>query len=193
MEKRGSQTIISSSKALFWKHGIKRVSVEEICEHAGISKMTFYRHFKNKNEVAEKVLLKILDKGISDYLAIMNQPIPYPKKIEKIIELKHHSSDHISQEFLKDIYQNEKLGLVKHVQEYTVKFTAQLVKDFKDAQKKGFIRKDLKIEFILILLDNFNTLLFDKRITDTYKDSHDAIMEITNFLFYGILPRDKEV
>jgi len=36
--------IIDTSKKLFWKYGIKRVTIEEICREAGVSKMTFYKH-----------------------------------------------------------------------------------------------------------------------------------------------------
>ena len=36
------QSIIKASRDLFMRYGIKRVTVEEICETAGVSKMTFY-------------------------------------------------------------------------------------------------------------------------------------------------------
>ena len=49
--------IIATSKELFWKFGIKRVTVEEICSQAHVSKMTFYKFFPNKIELA-KIILK---------------------------------------------------------------------------------------------------------------------------------------
>ena len=44
------QDIKKKGKELFWKYGTKRVTVEEICREAGVSKMTYYKFFKNKNE-----------------------------------------------------------------------------------------------------------------------------------------------
>lgn len=44
------QFILSAGKELFWKHGVKRVTVEEICVQASVSKMTFYKFFMNKRE-----------------------------------------------------------------------------------------------------------------------------------------------
>ncbi|MBL0024612.1 MAG: helix-turn-helix transcriptional regulator [Saprospiraceae bacterium] len=46
--------IITTAKKLFWKHGSSRVTIEELCREAGVSKMTFYRHFNNKNEIIGK-------------------------------------------------------------------------------------------------------------------------------------------
>ena len=43
--------IFKTAKDLFWKYGIKRVSIEEICKEAKVSKMTFYKFFPNKIEL----------------------------------------------------------------------------------------------------------------------------------------------
>ena len=33
------QDIVATAKTLFWKHGIKRVTIEELCKEASASKM----------------------------------------------------------------------------------------------------------------------------------------------------------
>ena len=55
MEKRSAklQAILDAAKSLFWKHGIRRVTIEEICEVAGVSKMTYYKYFSNKTAIAK--------------------------------------------------------------------------------------------------------------------------------------------
>jgi AcrR family transcriptional regulator len=58
--------------------------VEEICKKANVSKMTFYRHFNHKNELAEIVLKKILEEGFQNYSTIMDQEISFPEKIKNI-------------------------------------------------------------------------------------------------------------
>ena len=77
--------IMDAAKALFWKYGIVKVTVEAICEHAEVSKMTFYRNFDNKKHVAEKVLTAIAAKSMHDYRRIMDSDIPFNKKIPKEI------------------------------------------------------------------------------------------------------------
>ncbi|MEQ8688511.1 MAG: TetR/AcrR family transcriptional regulator, partial [Imperialibacter sp.] len=43
----------------------KSSGLDEICQEAGVSKMTFYRLFVNKADVAEKVLSGELEAGLS--------------------------------------------------------------------------------------------------------------------------------
>lgn len=40
--------LIETAAQLFFKHGFKRVTVEEICRTAKVSKVTFYRYFAAK-------------------------------------------------------------------------------------------------------------------------------------------------
>ena len=73
--------ILNAAYTLFWKYGIGKVTVEEICTKAEISKMTFYRCFENKNHVARKVLVQIMEKGVLDYRRIMDTDLPFNEKI----------------------------------------------------------------------------------------------------------------
>jgi len=43
--------ILAAAHALFYKHGIHVVSVDQIAEAASSNKMTLYRHFKSKDEL----------------------------------------------------------------------------------------------------------------------------------------------
>ena len=52
--------IIQAGRHLFWKYGMKRVSIEEICREAGVSKMTFYKYFANKTALALYILKTVL-------------------------------------------------------------------------------------------------------------------------------------
>ena len=76
--------ITDTARKLFWKHGIRRVTVEEICEKAGVSKMTFYRMFDNKIELAKTVLDHIFEESFQKYRTIMDQEYRFPKRSDKL-------------------------------------------------------------------------------------------------------------
>lgn len=181
------QSTVSKAKELFWKHGIKRITIEEICTETPVSKMTFYKFFKNKNELAEFILEEIMRKGIEKYMDVMKQNIPYTEKIKQIILLKHESTKDISDEFLKDILQDKEQNLQKKIQTYRDKSTALIMLDLKKAQSEGWIRKDLNLEFLLYMLNDLNNKLFDPKLENLYSNKHDLIMELTNYFFYGIM------
>ncbi|WP_020539018.1 TetR/AcrR family transcriptional regulator [Lewinella cohaerens] len=185
---KGVQAITESAKALFWKHGIRRVTVEEICKEAGVSKMTFYRNFSNKNEIAQHVLTKVVEHSTSRYEKIMNQDIAFPAKIVELVILEREESKGISQEFLKDIYQNEDSSLQSLIEQYQEEGRERIMRDMKKAQEKGWIRKDLKLSFLLYTLNDLDKKARDEELLAMYEKPEDLIMELTNFFFYGILP-----
>jgi len=178
--------IFESAKALFWKFGISRVTVEEICREAKVSKMTFYRIFNNKNEVAEKILIDTFDANIKKYRNIMEQPGHFSQKIQQLVLLKQEGTADISEEFIRDIFLKDEGGLKKLIEDYKKVSYDYFVCDIKEAQSNGEIRKDIKVEFIVYMLNFMSQIFFDEHIKAMYPDSHDAIMEITKFFFYGL-------
>ncbi|MDD4656997.1 MAG: TetR/AcrR family transcriptional regulator [Bacteroidales bacterium] len=181
------QEIVSAAKTLFWKYGIKRVSIEEICTSAPVSKMTFYKFFKNKEVLAEYVLKEILTQWHNNYISIMNQNIDFSQKIKQVIALEQHASENMGEEFIQDIYKNEYLKLQELISKERNRYHAEIVKDMIDAQKKGEIRKDIKPEFILYLLEDIANKVVDKNLSKLYSSKQELIMELTNYFFYGIM------
>jgi TetR/AcrR family transcriptional repressor of nem operon len=50
------QKILDSARRLFNKRGFSEVSIEEIMEHAGLTRGGFYRHFRSKDELYAKTV-----------------------------------------------------------------------------------------------------------------------------------------
>jgi len=182
--------IVEAAKELFWKFGIKRVSIEEICKEANVSKMTFYKHFKNKNELIKFILDFITGSAMEEYNEIMNRDIPYKEKVDLTIKLKMKSSDHMSSEFFRDFSQTATHELKDYYQKIAQKNLSVFMNDFIEAQKKGEIRKDLNPMFIIYFLNQMLEMTKDENLIAMYPHPQDLIMELTNFLFYGIMPRE---
>ncbi|MCG2459493.1 TetR/AcrR family transcriptional regulator [Flavobacteriaceae bacterium F89] len=180
--------IMDAGKALFWKHGIGRVTVEEICEVAGVSKMTFYRNFGNKIEVAEKVLVKWYEEATADYRKIMDSPMPFYKKIHLIVQLEHDWSQDLSKEFINDIYGKSDPALKNILEEFQQASMLAFREDLRSAQEKGEIRKDLKLDFVIYMLNGLNEKMSDKNLVEMYDSPQELAVELANFIFYGIMP-----
>jgi AcrR family transcriptional regulator len=100
------QQLLATAQDLLMRHGIRRITVEEICSEANISKMTFYKYFKNKIELIKYLLNQIFSEQMTAYREIMEQQIPYPDKVKDMIQLKYEHTKMISQEFIHDLYKN---------------------------------------------------------------------------------------
>jgi AcrR family transcriptional regulator len=181
--------ILAAARDLFWKHGFRRVSVKEICERAGVSKMTYYKHFPNKIELAKMVFDNEVKDGIEKFHNLMGEEIPAPEKIEKMILMKAEGTNNISQEFMEDFYLGSEPELKNFVAEKTRESWESLLKDWKIAQRKGVFRDDFKPELLLQISFKMVELLKDKNLLQLYGSTQELILEFSRFFAYGISPR----
>jgi AcrR family transcriptional regulator len=184
------QSLISTARALFRKHGFRRVTIEEVCKKSGVSKMTFYRFFPNKIELAKTVFDVEIRKGMETFREIMTESIPASQKIHKMLLIKLEGTNDISKEFLMDFYNSPELGLNSYIEEQTRKVWTEILGYFRQAQESGWFRKDFRPEFIMHISSHFEALVLDKNLLQLYNSPQDLIMELTNFFVYGISPHD---
>jgi AcrR family transcriptional regulator len=183
------QQIVSTARDLFWKYGFRRVSIEEICREANVSKMTFYKHFKNKDELAKYIIDLITGIAMKKYREIMDSDMPFIQKVQKSILLKMESSNEMSQEFFDDFHKNASPELREHFNKLVRANLQTIQNDYIMAQKKGDVRPDINPNFILYYLDKILEMAKDENLMKMYKSPPDLINELTRFFFYGILPR----
>jgi AcrR family transcriptional regulator len=184
------ELILKTGKELFWKFGFKRVTVEEVCKEAGISKMTFYKFFTNKIDLVKTIMNDILQESLSKYKNIMASEIPYPEKVVALIHLKSEQIETMSSEFFRDYVQTDDPEMISYLQQLSGESMQMFTDDFRKAQKNGDIRKDLKIEFIMYIMNHLVEMAQNDALINMYEEPQDLVMEITNFLFYGILNRE---
>ncbi len=118
----------------------------------------------------------------------MRQEIPFPDKFAQFIEMKHEATEGISQEFISDIYEHNHSELQNKLMQHQQRSLDEFTKDLENAQREGWIRKDLKIPFVMYMLNSINEKILDKKLMAMYETPTELIMELTKFCFYGMLP-----
>jgi AcrR family transcriptional regulator len=185
--------ILRSGRDLFWKYGMKRVSIEEICLEAGVSKMTFYKYFANKTSLALKILKQYYDEAMAEYHQIMDSSLSYPEKIERGIALKLKNARNLSQEFVNELYKNGDPEIMAFMQEMVKVSLDEFMSDFRTYQKKGEIRRDVKPEFMLYMLNKLVEMTADDNFTRLFDNPADLVRTVSTFYFYGIMPVEEGV
>ena len=181
------QSIFNTSKELFWKYGIKRVTIEEICKKAEVSKMTFYKFFPNKIELAKTILDELFNTSMVKFNEIVTNDIPFSEKLKELFLMKIEGMNNFSMEFINDIYTNPETGLKGYMEELQQKSMGIIINFYKDAQSKGFIRKEIKIDFILAYSRQIMKMMEDQHLVTQYDKPQDLVIESMNLLFYGIV------
>ena len=193
MTKRNLQSpkfkkIVEIASNLFSRYGIKRVSIEEICKTANVSKMTFYKYFKNKINLVKYLWAKMFDDSLAKLDEIEAMDIPFPEKIKLLLKLKEEYTSKLSRESVSDF-----LNVVPELQEFYnglfQKSMNRFMKFIKNAQKKGEVRPEMHPEFFMAAIQKLTELAYNENLTKLYPDYTDFVLEVNNFIYYGILPR----
>ncbi|KAA6300119.1 MAG: hypothetical protein EZS26_003737 [Candidatus Ordinivivax streblomastigis] len=177
--------LVDTAHRLFYKYGTKRVSIEEICTEAHVSKMTFYKFFPNKLGLAKTVLDKIYDKTIRQFSDLMDSDIPFPEKMQGILQMKIEASKNANWAFFIDVYKSDP-ELVAYGHHWIQKGLQLTVDYFVQAQEKGQMRKDINPALLLALLDKMKEIALDDRVIAAYSNVQVLSMEITKFFLYGL-------
>lgn len=175
------ELILNAAQDLFPKHGIKRVSVEEICRKAKVSKMTFYKYFSNKIELLRSIWEGWIDEGIKVLDEIDAQDMPLPDKIQTMFEWKSDFMSRLGDEFIEDILE------LKLSYERSIKRFLEFINN---AQKRGEIRESIRPEFLMTVLEKLYNLGNDEHLRSIYPDFIEFNREIKDFFWYGIMERD---
>ena len=179
--------ILSTAEDLFQKFGFKRITIEEICSKSNVSKMTFYKYFPNKNELIKHLMnswLKQVEKTINNFDEI---DVSFTEKIKILLRLKEESTSKFSKEFLTE-YMNPDPDLQNFFKDFYERATVLFVDFIKKEQRKGEVRKDIKPEFLVAVLNKMLELAKDETLTSLYPRVTDFSLEINKFIYCGVLP-----
>ncbi len=178
--------LITTATELFYKHGIRRVTIEEICKSANVSKMTFYKYFSNKWDIAKTILDMVFEVGVQMYHDIVEEDTPFVQKVEEILKLtmaRVHGAG-VGSALIEDIA-TEKSPLYLHFQDHQ-KVSRQLAIDFfEDAKEKGFIHSDIEMPVLLFMLNRLSDLLNHPEFISIKPNIEDRIYELSALFFHG--------
>ena len=96
--------IVETAKDLFSRFGTKQVTVEEICQTAAVSKVTFYRYFDNKADLIRHIRDELTAAGFRRFDEISVLDIPYPEKIELMTRWRIEFFSQMKDEFIRELF-----------------------------------------------------------------------------------------
>ena len=182
--------ILHTAKDLFYKFGFKRVTIEEISKEAGVSKMTFYKFFPNKIELAKTVLNDVFEDALSKVRRLHEEHESPDKTLKKILQLKAEGTKDISEEFIKDLYAHPEGELKSYMEEKTRWIYTEIMKVYEKGKEDGWVRKDLNIPFFMAFSRSVIDSFSKDEVLHHFDSLQEMIMEITNIFIYGISPHE---
>lgn len=170
--------LIETAKELFFKHGVQRITVEEICKKSNVSKVTFYKNFTNKDELVRYIRDELIKQGFSKFDEINELDIGFPEKVELITQWRIDFFSNIKSEFIEDI-----LSVEETIEEMKKRY----LKNIEAAQIKGEVRNDLSPELIWLVTEKLNELVRDGSWKEVFSDYSEFQKQLRKIYFYGLL------
>ncbi len=176
--------LIESAQDLFCNHGVRRVTIEEICRTANISKMTFYKYFSDKWDIARAVLDYLINAGLTMYCELIKEPIPFAQKVERILMISTSRVHAIGSAFLDDLMKPDS-PLHAYFMEQQKKVSELSIEFLQSAQKEGLIHKNIQMPVALFMLTRLSELLNHPEFIQIMPDIEQRTAEIATLFFYG--------
>jgi AcrR family transcriptional regulator len=170
--------LIETAKDLFFKHGVRRITIGEICKESNVSKVTFYKYFANKDELVRHIRNELIENGFSKFDEINELDIGFPEKVDLITQWRIDFFSNIKSEFIEDVLSAE--DTLKEMK-------SRYLKNIKSAQIKGEVRNDLSPELIWLVTEKLNELVRDGSWKDIFSEYSEFQKQLRKMYFYGLL------
>jgi AcrR family transcriptional regulator len=172
--------LIKTGEALFVKHGMRRVTVKEICSQANVSKPTFYKYFENKEVLARRIVELWIDEVLELIDEIEGADLPFPVKLERMLAIKQELSARPGSEFFEDLIPLD----------IDLSYALQRVMRFLTmGQQNGDIRADIRPEVLMASFNLLNSMQYDQRIISLYDDAERLAADVFKLFHFGVLSK----
>ncbi|RAL26356.1 TetR/AcrR family transcriptional regulator [Thermoflavimicrobium daqui] len=186
-EKKKEQ-IIRASSELFSTYGVEKVSINEIAKKARVSPVTIYNYFGNKEVLIRSVMVNLMNKTMETYEKILEENLPFPNKMEKIIFdhpntvkelnfdfIRANVNDSAFRAFIEDFYR-----------EKTIPFFRKMI-DL--GKKEGYIDPSISMEAILFYIQIFKEALAQPELFSYTNQG--ILQEINRLFYYGLMGKSQ--
>jgi AcrR family transcriptional regulator len=170
--------IVDAARELFFKHGVKRVTVEEICRKAKVSKVTFYKYYNNKQDIAKYIGDELIKLGFDRFDEINGLDLSFPEKIDLMTEWRMEFFSQVSIEFIEEIIDLESVY---------AEMKQRYLENIKAAQEKGEIRKGVSVELIWLVTEKLNELVKEGSWKSIFSEYSQFQQQLRRIYFYGLL------
>ena len=174
------EKIVKTAQQLFFRYGLKRVTIEEICMEANASKVTFYKYFRNKQALAEQIRDDMMDSAFAAYDEINKKEIPFLEKIKEMTQWHMDAFSKMNNVFIREI---------AVMNAFEAKYKEGFLNNLKTAQRNGELRSELDLEFIYIVVKKLNEITRDEDWKNIFSDYGHFVEQLRTILFFGLLVR----
>jgi AcrR family transcriptional regulator len=175
--------IINAAETLFNQYGIEKISVDEIARQAGVSKVTIYHLFRNKDGLIFSYFEKIGDGFIQLLNDLLHKDQPYMDKLEAIFQYAIKAQEKRPRFDIECDKNPELQQLRDRLLQQERDIMLQLINEGK---KGGYLNPDLSIDAIEIYIEIISTGVKDNRsLHEKFRNDKKQLHDLLLIMLYG--------
>lgn len=147
--------ILKAAEALFNSYGIKKVTIKEIADKAGVSHTSIYNFFNSKDELASSVVMEILNSGFNTVESLLSANLSFRDKFRSLIDLKTKGTQIFRGEFVLELMHQNPM-LKEYYQRKQNQMNSLMARFFEQGKADGFIDKTLDNKALFFYFEIFN-------------------------------------
>lgn len=180
--------IVEAALACIKQYGFHKTTVNDITRSSDVTKPTFYRYFKNKEDLVEQIVLN----GVMEINAEVDRKIaglddPKKKIVESILISARWISRHA--EIVAFYNQFNDITRLYNIQNVSPEIRNALFKRWKSliaaAQAEGVVRRDIKLDDFIHWI-SFNAMYFAAELIESRKTEKDIRKLINKYIIEGL-------
>lgn len=186
--------IIHTAKNRFFKDGLKKVHMDDIASHMGVSKKTLYKHFSSKEELAQATVC-LFQQEIREALASFREDTEDPiERFEKIVLFVGKKLNEAGPLFLNDI-KREVPALWAFIEDFRRQEIMSHMDDIlTEGKRKKLIRPEIDTHIAtLVYLGAIQTIIQPDVLEENNISLDDAFTNIRDIFLGGIKSKTQEV
>lgn len=183
ISKESYNKILTTAKELFSEFGSHEVRVDSICRKAQISRVTFYKEFKNKNHLVFVFMLEEEKEFETSMREMMRKKKKYPAILKEFFSMLDERRKEISCISYESMNKPEVIRLFKlYYRQMESNWRFDL---FDLGIREGYIREGIDKNFTSLLLENLTNFYFDLLKQNLYP-MHELDKMVIEAFFYGV-------
>ena len=169
-------------------YGVRSVSMDDIARHLGISKKTLYLHFKDKNEMVEKITESVIEERHSEYVEATKDAT---NAIEELFFMTKCLRTHVANLNPSLVFDLKKFhtkawNMLMDFEHITV--YGDLITNLERGVEEGFFRPSIDIKILAKLRVEQVHMSFDPHMFPKDKfDFTEVHMQMFDHYIYGLL------
>lgn len=177
--------LLEKGQELFWKYGYSGVTMDEIANESGISKMTIYKYFPSKEDLFIEILKNNIEFHTSKIIEIISDKYHTIEKIETLFNYSIDMAKEYPITLIRDIVEKKNLfdRIAAIKKEKALPVWQHILED---GISKNEIR-NLDLNFITDLFMNLPNVISNMNFLRDENDMLKFYQNFMDFIKYGLL------